>query len=86
MVPDISIGPKADHFLQGVDQKSYDRLNRKIRELANKPHPRSAKKIVGEEGVFRIRVGDFRILYSLEIDNQTILIVTIDKRSRVYKR
>lgn len=86
MVPDISISLKADRFLLGVDQQSYNRLTRKIGELAHKPHPRNVKKIVGEEGVFRIRVGEFRILYSLENNNQTILIVTIDKRSRVYKR
>jgi len=39
-VLDISIGPKADRFLQGTDQQSFDRLSRKIRELANKPRPR----------------------------------------------
>ena len=86
MVPDICIGPKADRFLQGTDQQSFDRLSRKIRELASKPHPRGAKKIVGEEGVFRIRVGVHRILYSIENSDQILLIVNIDKRSRVYKR
>ena len=86
MVLEISIGPKADRFLQGTDQQNFDRLSRKIRELANKPRPRGAKKIVGEEGVLRIRVGLHRILYSLENNNQTLLIVNIDKRSRVYKR
>jgi mRNA interferase RelE/StbE len=86
MVLDISIGPKADRFLQGTDQQSFDRLSRRIRELANQPRPRGAKKIVGEEGVFRIRVGVHRILYSLEKNDQTLLIVNIDKRSRVYKR
>lgn len=65
MVLEISIGPKADRFLQGTDPQNFDRLSRKIRELANKPHPRGAKKIVGEEGVFRIRVGVHRILYSI---------------------
>jgi hypothetical protein len=51
-VLDISIGSKADRFLQGTDQQSFDRLSLKIRELANKPRPRGAKKIVGEDGVF----------------------------------
>ncbi|MDO8874380.1 MAG: type II toxin-antitoxin system RelE/ParE family toxin [Methanoregula sp.] len=86
MVLEISIGPKADRFLQGTDQQNFDRLSRKIRELASKPHPRGAKKIVGEEGVLRIRVGVHRILYSIENNNQILLIVNIDKRSRVYKR
>lgn len=50
MVLEISIGPKADRFLQGTYHQNFDRLSRKIRELANKPHSRGAKKIVGEEG------------------------------------
>jgi len=64
----------------------FERLNREIREPANKSHPRGTKKIVGDEGVFRIRVGTFRILYSLENNKQTLLIVNIDKRSRIYKQ
>jgi len=64
----------------------FEQLNREIREPANKSHPRGAKKIVGDEGVFRIRVGTYRILYSLENNKQTLLIVNIDKRSRIYKR
>jgi mRNA interferase RelE/StbE len=85
-MPDIRIGQKADRFLQLVEQESYDRLIRRIRELTSKPHTRSAKYLVGEEGIYRIRVGGFWMLYSLENNNQTLLIVNIDKRSRVYKR
>jgi mRNA interferase RelE/StbE len=86
MVLEIAIGPKADHFLQSVNQQIFDRLIRKIKELAVNPQPRGAKKVLSEEGVFRIRVGMHRILYSLEDNNRVLLIVNIDKRSRVYKR
>ena len=86
MVLEIAIGPKADRFLQGVNQQVFDRLSGKIKELAVNPQPRGAKKVLIEEGVFRIRAGMHRILYSLENNNRVLLIVNIDKRSRVYKR
>jgi mRNA interferase RelE/StbE len=86
MVLEIAIGPKADRFLQSVNQQIFDRLSSKIKELAVNPQPRGTKKVLSEEGVFRIRVGMHRILYSLEDNNHVLLIVNIDKRSRVYKR
>jgi mRNA interferase RelE/StbE len=86
MVLEIAIGPKADRFLLSVNQQIFDRLIKKIRELAVNPQPRGAKKVLSEEGVFRIRVGTHRILYSLEENKHVLLIVNIDKRSRVYKR
>ena len=86
MVLEIAIGSKADHFLQSVNQQTFDRLSNEIKKLAVNPHPRGVKKVLTEEGVLRVRVGMYRILYSLEDDNRILLIVNIDKRSRVYKR
>jgi mRNA interferase RelE/StbE len=86
MVLEIVIGSKADRFLQSVNQQTFDRLIKKIKELAINPQPRGVKKVLSEEGVFRVRIGMFRILYSLEENDQVLLIVNIDKRSKVYKR
>lgn len=86
MVLEIAIGSKADRFLQSVNQQTFDRLSNEIKKLAVNPHPHDAKKVLTEEGVLRVHVGMYRILYSLEDDNRILLIVNIDKRSRVYKR
>lgn len=67
-----------------ADDPVADRLAKRIRELAENPRPRGAEKFLGRKGVFRIRIGGYRILYSVEPD--ILLIVDIDKRSRVYKR
>jgi len=66
MVLEIAIGSKADRFLQSVNQQTFERLSNEIKELAVNPHPRNAKKVLTEEGVLRVRVGIYRILYSLE--------------------
>lgn len=86
MVLEIAIGSKADRFLQSVNQETFERLHNEIEKLSLDPHSRKAKKVLTEEGVFRVRVGIYRILYSLEDNNRILLIVNIDKRSKVYKR
>ncbi len=44
------------------------------------------KKLKGEKDVYRIRVGDFRVLYRIIPEDEAILIFRVDKRSRVYGR
>jgi mRNA interferase RelE/StbE len=54
------------------------------RKLSNDPKPRGAIKLIGEENTYRIRIGDYRVLYEVYYDQKIVLIVKIDKRSRVY--
>lgn len=83
---EIKFGPKADRFLEVADNKIFNRIAERIKTLAENPQPRGVKKIIGEVGVYRIRVGDYRILYSIESEKNVLLIINIDKRSRVYSR
>jgi len=56
----------------------------KIKNLKTEPVPHKAVRIVGEERTFRIRVGDYRVLYEVLWDKNEILIAVIDKRPRAY--
>lgn len=46
--------------------------------------PHDAKSIAGENNVFRIRVGDYRVLYRINYQDNKIIIFKIDKRAKVY--
>jgi mRNA interferase RelE/StbE len=55
--------------------------------LVEDPFPQDAKRITGQkEKVFRVRVGDYRILYVVFLDKNAILVVNIGKRANVYSR
>lgn len=55
-------------------------------KLKNEPFPHECVRIEGlTEKVFRVRVGDYRILYIVEHTSVTIYVPDIDKRGRVYK-
>jgi mRNA interferase RelE/StbE len=73
----IAFESKADRFLE-------IRIRKKIDKLIDVPFPNESKRIKGYIGIFRIRVGDYKILYEVVESKKLIIIYNIDKRSKVY--
>jgi len=83
---DIRLGSKAQHFLKTCDKDLYDRIREKLVKLGENPFPHDMKRVLGtKEKTFRVRVGDYRILYVVFLDENIILIVNIDKRPKAYE-
>ena len=83
----IKIHRSSTKFLSNLDKNNRKRIIEKIKNLANNPFPNNSVRIKGwKEKLYRIRVGNIRILYFVEEESSTIFILKIDKRSRVYKR
>lgn len=57
-----------------------------VEELSANPYPAGTKKLVGAEHSYRIRVGDYRIVYSIWTSRLTIEIVRVGNRKDVYNR
>ena len=53
--------------------------------LALDPHPQGCRKLVGSENTFRIRVGDYRVLYNIFENKLIVEIVRVGHRKDVYK-
>ena len=72
--------------LQKIPKNLVKRIREKLLEIAKNPygdHP-NVKKLVGRDG-YRLRVGDWRIIYEINNDEIVILVLTIDTRGGVYK-
>ncbi len=69
-----------------IDRKIqfFRRIDRKIEALANDPRPNRVKKLQGSENSYRVRVGDYRILYEVEDAAVLVLIVRVAHRREVY--
>ena len=81
----IDYDKQPQKFLEKTPKEIAKRILDKIEEtLATTPVPHNAKSIVGEHGVFRIRIGDYRALYRINYQEQKIIVFLIEKRSRVY--
>lgn len=71
--------------MERAERKLTERLIAKIRKLMEELVPRDAKIIEGSnKRIFRVRVGDYRILYEIYYEEKLIVIAKIDKRERVY--
>ena len=61
------------------------RVLRAIRSLSEEPHPRGTRKLQGYDDVYRIRVGTYRVLYSVDSHRVTIIVLKIGQRKDVYR-
>jgi len=72
-------------FLKKLEKDIARRILDKLDSLlADNPVPSDAKRIVGEHGVFRVRVGDYRAVYRINYEEKKVIIFRLDKRSRIY--
>jgi len=71
--------------LRRFPRNSQQRILRRIEMLAVDPRPPGSVKLTGEEA-YRVRVGDYRIIYTIEDDRLLILIIDIGHRGDVYRR
>lgn len=64
---------------------AVSKITTAIDALADEPRPANCKKMQGVEGTYRIRVGDYRIIYTVNDTVVTVEIVKIGSRQDVYK-
>ncbi len=75
--------PAAVKALRQIDPQDRGRIHGAIQLLGENPRPPGAKAFQGREG-YRVRVGNYRIIYTIHNDVLLIVIVTIGHRSDVY--
>ncbi len=74
-----------EKFLKRQDKHIAKRIIDKIEEvLPENPVPHNAISLVNQHNCFRIRIGDYRVLYRLNHQENKIIIFKIDKRPRAY--
>ena len=81
---DLEFSKQAKKFLKSSDVKLVSRILKKVGLLTLDPVPHGSVRVVGEDKTFRLRVGDYRVFYEVNWNEKVILIVKIDKRSKVY--
>ncbi len=72
-------------MLRRLPRDLAQRLRKALRELAADPRPAGARKLVGYGNLFRVRVGDWRILYAIEDDRLVVIVTEIVPRGNAYR-
>jgi mRNA interferase RelE/StbE len=72
--------------MRKFDKPTRERIVKAAHLLSRNPHPPASKPLVGTAGTFRIRTGDWRLLYVVRDRELIVLIVKGGHRSDIYKR
>ena len=85
MAYNIVLASVPQKFLDKLDDNLFGRIMKKLETLKTNPFPSDVKRVIGrKEKVFRVRVGNYRVLYVVLEDNKQILVTDIDRRESVY--
>jgi mRNA interferase RelE/StbE len=74
----------ARFLLRLRDAKLKSRLDEAIESLADDPRPPGCRKLAGTTDRYRVRVGDYRIVYRIDDGKVTVLVLLIGHRREVY--
>ena len=75
----------AERELRNLDSKQVSRIIQKVETLATDPFPRGCCKLRGTEQTYRIRVGDYRVIYQVDEHTKVVTIYHVRHRRDVYR-
>ena len=71
--------------LEKLPKAQRDRIREHIRELAANPRPHGSIKLKGEDDLYRLRVGAYRVIYTIRDDELIVLVLRVGHRREVYR-
>ena len=81
----IEVAPAAERAIKKLSDEIRRRIVKAILKLEEEPRPSGIRKLSGENDLYRIRVGDYRIVYKIQDDVLVVVIVRVGHRREVYR-
>jgi len=85
MVYSVVLKKSVEKDLKKLPRKIIPRIISKIEELSLNPYPRDSTKIKDAERTYRVRVGDYRIIYQVDNDKKIVTVIYVRHRKDAYK-
>ncbi len=82
----IELAPAAVRQLRKLDPAARRRVQAAVELLAQEPRPAGAKKLAGGDGEWRVRTGDYRVVYEIQDEVLMVLVVAVGHRRTIYQR
>ena len=86
----IEVSPAADRDIENLSKRiqrhSFERLRTAIASLAENPRPHKVRKNEGAERAYRVRVGDYRIVYEIYDKEKLVLLIQVVRRTEATYR
>jgi mRNA interferase RelE/StbE len=81
----LLVKSSAERDLRKLPRSTLERINAKLLTLSDEPRPPGSHKLSGNLEGWRVRVGDYRILYQTDDTGETITVVRVRHRRDVYR-
>ena len=75
-----------EHDLRKIDRQFIPKIFNAIESLADNPFPVQSRKMKGAESSYRLRIGDYRVIYQVDTENKVVNIYHVRHRRDAYKR
>jgi mRNA interferase RelE/StbE len=82
----LAFRPAALRALRKFDRQTAERIKPAAEALRDDPRPSGAKMLTGSRGLWRIRVGDYRIVYAIDDQRRVVRVAAVGHRRDVYTR
>ena len=76
----------AEKDLRNIDPQQIPRIVTAVESLVDNPFPRQHRKLQGAEWDYRIRVGDYRVIYQVDTETKVVIIYHVRHRREAYRR
>jgi mRNA interferase RelE/StbE len=82
----VQLAPAAKRQLRKLDRSIQERVVRRLEKLEKDSRPPGVEKMEGEEGTYRIRMGEYRIVYEIRDKVLVVLVLKVGHRREIYRR
>jgi len=81
----VEVQRSAERDLERLSKMLFDRISAQLMALAEEPRPPGAQKLAGLDA-FRVRVGDYRIIYEVDDSARVVVVTRVRHRREVYRK
>jgi mRNA interferase RelE/StbE len=81
----ITFARSARRELEELEAPLIQRILPRVEALAKEPRPRGCRKLRGESNLWRIRIGEYRVVYAVYDERQLVDIIAVRHRSKAYE-
>ncbi len=86
MTYEVEVSEAAKDFLRSIGKADAKRIGKKIDKLAENPRPPGVEKLSGKENIYRVRSGDYRVIYQIEDEILYVAVLKVGNRKEVYRK
>lgn len=81
----VELSSRAFRALKRLEPETRHRILERLATLREKPVFRGVVKLRGEKDVYRLRVGDYRVLYKILWEEEVVLVFKVEHRKKAYE-